>query len=105
MCKCRPNVRTPFCDRPGCEWPAQANYAPPSHETIRERLVHAHKHWMNKPVFPPLLDAIEAIITEAVQVELQRLSDAADSHEGIYGVTNRQITERMAELRRRQSHE
>lgn len=20
MCKCRPNVRTPFCGRPGCEW-------------------------------------------------------------------------------------
>ncbi len=23
MCICRPEVRTPFCGRPGCEWPAQ----------------------------------------------------------------------------------
>lgn len=23
MCKCNPNVRTPFCGKPGCEWPKQ----------------------------------------------------------------------------------
>lgn len=23
MCKCTPNIRTPFCGRPGCEWPKQ----------------------------------------------------------------------------------
>lgn len=23
MCKCRPNIRTPFCGKPGCEWPEQ----------------------------------------------------------------------------------
>ena len=21
MCKCTPDVRTPFCGKPGCEWP------------------------------------------------------------------------------------
>jgi hypothetical protein len=21
MCKCTPNMRTPFCGKPGCEWP------------------------------------------------------------------------------------
>lgn len=21
MCKCTPSMRTPFCGRPGCEWP------------------------------------------------------------------------------------
>lgn len=21
MCKCTPNIRTPFCGKPGCEWP------------------------------------------------------------------------------------
>jgi predicted RNA-binding Zn-ribbon protein involved in translation (DUF1610 family) len=21
MCRCQPEVRTPFCGRPGCEWP------------------------------------------------------------------------------------
>ncbi|MHB8916548.1 MAG: hypothetical protein ACYC4H_00860 [Desulfocucumaceae bacterium] len=21
VCKCTPNIRTPFCGRPGCEWP------------------------------------------------------------------------------------
>ena len=23
MCLCRPDIRTPFCGRPGCEWPVQ----------------------------------------------------------------------------------
>jgi hypothetical protein len=22
MCKCIPEIRTPFCGKPGCEWPA-----------------------------------------------------------------------------------
>lgn len=29
MCVCRPEVRTPFCGRPGCEWPAQVAEEPP----------------------------------------------------------------------------
>jgi len=32
MCVCRPEVRTPFCGRPGCTWPgrdAAAQDAPP----------------------------------------------------------------------------
>jgi hypothetical protein len=24
MCKCTPNIRTPFCGKPGCEWPEQS---------------------------------------------------------------------------------
>ena len=23
MCKCDPRIRTPFCGKPGCEWPKQ----------------------------------------------------------------------------------
>jgi len=23
MCKCTPGIKTPFCGRPGCEWPPQ----------------------------------------------------------------------------------
>lgn len=23
MCKCTPEIRTPFCGKPGCEWPVQ----------------------------------------------------------------------------------
>jgi hypothetical protein len=23
MCKCTPEIKTPFCGRPGCEWPPQ----------------------------------------------------------------------------------
>lgn len=25
MCKCTPNIRTPFCGKPGCEWPKDTN--------------------------------------------------------------------------------
>lgn len=24
MCKCTPNLRTPFCGKPGCQWPGEA---------------------------------------------------------------------------------
>lgn len=26
MCKCTPEIRTPFCGKPGCQWPAQVRY-------------------------------------------------------------------------------
>ena len=29
MCRCTPNIRTPFCGRPGCEWPKQEPKQPP----------------------------------------------------------------------------
>lgn len=25
MCKCTPEIRTPFCGKPGCEWPEQVD--------------------------------------------------------------------------------
>ena len=25
MCKCTPNIRTPFCGKPGCEWPPRSS--------------------------------------------------------------------------------
>lgn len=28
MCKCTPEVRTPFCGKPGCAWPAQTSVRP-----------------------------------------------------------------------------
>lgn len=27
MCKCTPEIRTPFCGKPGCEWPPQKKKA------------------------------------------------------------------------------
>jgi len=32
MCKCDPDIRTPFCGKPGCEIPGQ----PPSTHSDRE---------------------------------------------------------------------
>lgn len=29
MCKCTPEIKTPFCGKPGCEWPAPKPYTPP----------------------------------------------------------------------------
>lgn len=34
MCKCDPNTRTPFCGKPGCEWPSKQD----SEVTQRPRL-------------------------------------------------------------------
>ena len=28
MCQCTPQIRAPFCGRPGCEWPPQKPHAP-----------------------------------------------------------------------------
>lgn len=35
MCKCTPEIKTPFCGRPGCEWPPQAA-APPHPQVVKE---------------------------------------------------------------------
>lgn len=37
MCKCTPEIRTPFCGRPGCEWPPQK--APPAHPEVVKTIV------------------------------------------------------------------
>lgn len=38
MCKCTPNIRTPFCGRPGCEWPegSRTQREPPPSPAARE---------------------------------------------------------------------
>jgi len=118
MCKCRPNVRTPFCGRHGCEWPAQANYAPPSHETIREQIigkihmaVRTTFFTENKKNMQFLADDIEAIIAEACTAarieELERvgrLSYKASDEELIHfnedGSTVSMLSDRIADLNR-----
>lgn len=45
MCKCTPNMRTPFCGKPGCEWPAQK----PMEKTMSQRAEHA-KARLQEPV-------------------------------------------------------
>lgn len=27
MCRCTPAIRTPFCGKPGCQWPEQVGYS------------------------------------------------------------------------------
>lgn len=36
MCKCTPAIRTPFCGKPGCEWPVQVAPMPPKELTYEE---------------------------------------------------------------------
>ena len=37
MCKCTPEIRTPFCGRPGCEWPDQK--PPPGEPAVVKQIV------------------------------------------------------------------
>lgn len=37
MCKCTPNLRTPFCGKPGCEWP-HPDEPFPQQDRVRPRL-------------------------------------------------------------------
>lgn len=42
MCQCTPEIRTPFCGRPGCEWPgkpegARKPFAPHQERVVVER--------------------------------------------------------------------
>jgi hypothetical protein len=39
MCQCTPEIKTPFCGRPGCEWPPQRPpepHPPVVHEIVGE---------------------------------------------------------------------
>jgi hypothetical protein len=38
MCKCTPEIRTPFCGKPGCEWPPQVTREQPSSKRLVQRL-------------------------------------------------------------------
>src|SRR5262245_5390307 len=45
MCKCTPELRTPFCGKPGCEWP-KPQTVPPGYDVIgdtplREQITQA----------------------------------------------------------------
>jgi hypothetical protein len=35
MCRCTPNVRTPFCGKPGCEWPGERSET----DTVRMKTI------------------------------------------------------------------
>lgn len=37
MCKCTPEIRTPFCGRPGCEWPDRKPHEP--HPAVVKEIV------------------------------------------------------------------
>lgn len=57
MCKCTPNIRTPFCGKPGCEAPPQKTATIASFEQFEKergervmqlRLEDFHQRWMPK---------------------------------------------------------
>lgn len=44
MCKCTPEIRTPFCGKPGCEWPMQKeNVNHPDHYGGKDNVYEAIK--------------------------------------------------------------
>jgi hypothetical protein len=36
MCRCTPAIRTPFCGKPGCQWPEQVKKPPALDSEARE---------------------------------------------------------------------
>lgn len=38
MCKCNPEIKTPFCGTPGCEWPEKTKPADPDATDLLESL-------------------------------------------------------------------
>lgn len=63
MCRCTPEIRTPFCGKPGCEWPEQALQSSPLSAVRR----------LNDDLSRAVLDAKERGVTDA-QIAL-RLAD------------------------------
>ena len=62
VCQCDPTVRTPFCGRPGCEWPAQK----PEEPTM------SRQAWGDEDPF----DMPEGCVAEDVFDELKAERDA-----------------------------
>lgn len=44
MCRCTPEIKSPFCGAPGCEWPPQAAPLKPITQLGRELLRVAEPH-------------------------------------------------------------
>lgn len=49
MCQCTPNIKTPFCGKPGCEWPTSTEVS----EHPRERPEARHRRMCAKPFGQP----------------------------------------------------
>jgi hypothetical protein len=62
MCKCTPGKRTPFCGKPGCEWPNAKPVGARRADTMR-----------HVPAETAILDAMRAV--EAMPPD-ERLTDA-----------------------------
>lgn len=69
MCKCTPNIRTPFCGKPGCEWPEQR----PSKESDTPKTDAAAWHTCVTPA-----EVVKAEFARAQEREIRKLeSDIA----------------------------
>lgn len=57
MCRCTPTIRSPFCGRPGCEWPPQpdAERDPDIARTIetRELIATVRRVAKEQPLYRP----------------------------------------------------
>lgn len=62
MCKCDPNIRTPFCGKPGCEVPSQtsAKVRHPAIAGVLQFFAYAH--------LPPHLQAVSRPFCELAEI-------------------------------------
>lgn len=64
MCKCTPEIRTPFCGKPGCEWPPQQAARP----TIEEL-----EQILGRPDGPAVeITTAGEVVTKGLRHEIER---------------------------------
>lgn len=80
MCKCTPEIRTPFCGRPGCDWPEQ--------QPIRGEKFGALLKEKRKSC-----NASQRALAEWVGVDFTYLSKIENDHE----IPSAELTLRLAE--------
>lgn len=63
MCQCTPNIRTPFCGKPGCEWPEQRS----KDELLTEARTFIVEQQTGYSLVQQLVDSVEHLTAERDQ--------------------------------------
>jgi len=73
MCKCTPAIKTPYCGRPGCEWPDKTKSKPKPKLKVGDRYEEIQGRDLYMVVEEDLDDKICALLTAGTPKDHQHI--------------------------------
>jgi hypothetical protein len=76
MCVCDPNVRTPFCGKPGCEWPPQSHGDSRTDEPTAHTLTLEFGRFLTDEEFRTVVERVKADVPYVSGLRANAVADA-----------------------------